>query len=191
MFKGGFSLTFKCNCCKIRFINLVESLDQNDSWETVKTVRGDYLDKYNGASCTYLLPTKDIEKNNVLFMDLLNSSSSFLQKNLTREVIENGAKMFLHLNSCPPNKKIKKNIEKYFERVLKKKFFEPTNIGMILYIMNAMKVFPNDKRIIASKILDTVSTLYKMPYFRSKKGFKILTDDSTIGKTKILGIVYF
>ena len=99
--------------------------------------------------------------------------------------------MFLHLNSCPPNKKTKENIEKYFERVLKKKFFEPTNTGMILYIMNAMKVFPNDKRIIAFKILNTVSTLYKMPYFRSKKGFKILTDDSTIGKTKILGIVSF
>ena len=163
---------------------MVESLDKNDSWETVKTVRGDYLDKYNGASCNYLLSTEDIEKNIVLFMDILNSSSSFLQKNLTREVIENGAKMFLHLNSCPPNKKTKENIEKYFERVLKKKFFEPTNTGRILYIMNAMKVFHNDKRIIASKILDTFSTLFKMPYFRSQKGFKILIDDPTIGKAR-------
>ena len=117
-------------------------------------------------------------------MDILNSSSSFLQKNLTREVIENGAKMFLHLNSCPPNKKTKENIEKYFERVLKKKFFEPTNTGRILYIMNAMKVFHNDKRIIASKILDTFSTLFKMPYFRSQNGFKILIDDPTIGKAR-------
>ena len=162
-------------------------MDEKVSWEAVKTVRGDYLSKYNGASCTYLLPTKDIEKNNVFIMDLVNSSSSYFQKNLTRNSIKNGAKMFLYLNSCPNIKK-KKSIEKYSLRVLQKHFWEPTNTGIVLYIMNAMKVFYHDKRVIASKILDTVSSLFKMSYFQSKKGFKILEHESTIGKTKILGM---
>ena len=54
--------------------------------------------------------------------------------------------------------------------------------------MNAMKVFYHDKRVIASKILDTVSSLFDMSYFQSKKGLKILEHESAIGKTKILGI---
>ena len=47
--------------------------------------------------------------------------------------------------------------------------FEPTNTGIILYTLNVMKLFPNDERKIASKILEKISTLFKLPLIQSQK----------------------
>ena len=58
------------------------------------------------------------------------------------------------------------------EYVFEKYLFEPTNSGIILYTLNAMKLFPNDGRIIASKILENISTLFKLSFFQSQKSNK-------------------
>ncbi len=163
-----------------RFINLVESLDQNIAWENVKKVRNDFIKSYNGLSCQFLLKIKDIKYNVQLFRNLVNasSSSSNLQKNLTKDVINRGAKLFFHLNTCPKTS-IKKDISKFFDRVFKKYLFEPTNSGIILYTLNAMKLFSNDGRIIASKMLEKISTLFKMSFIPSQKGHFL--KEATIG----------
>ena len=125
------------------------------------------MNRHNG-SCKYLLPIEHIDLNVYLFMNLVNASSSHLQKSLTKEVINNGAKMFLYLNSCPYDQ-AKANIYTFFLQVFKKYLYEPTNSGMILYTLNAMKLFSNDGRIIASKILQKISTLFELTLIQSWK----------------------
>ena len=164
---------------KIRFINTVESLDQNFSWENVKRVRKDYLMNRHNGSCKYLLPIEHIDLNVYLFMNLVNASSSHLQKSLTKEVINNGAKMFLYLNSCPCDQ-AKAKIYTFFLQVFKKYLYEPTNSGMILYTLNAMKLFSNDGRIISSKVFEKISILFEMSLLQSQKGQ--LKKETTLGK---------
>ena len=105
----------------------------------------------------------------MVFMNLVNASSSHLQKNLTKDVINNGAKMFLYLNSCPNVAKAN-SIKRFFGQVFKKYLYEPTNTGIILYTLNAMKLFSNDGRIISSKVLEMISILFENSLFQSKKG---------------------
>ena len=145
------------------------SLDQSIAWENVETVRNFFLIKYNGYSCNFLLPNKNIRENINLLMNLTNASSSNLQKNLTKEVINRGTVMFLYLNSCPPTTKANQEKYNFFNQVFKKYLFEPTNSGIILYTLNAMKLFPNDGRIIASKILGKISTLFGLSSIQSQK----------------------
>ena len=102
-------------------------------------------------------------------MNLVNASSSSLKKNLTKEVINRGTKMFLYLNSCLKTKTKKVDILEIFQQVFKTYMFEPTNTGIILYTLNVMKLFPNDERKIASKILEKISTLFKLPLIQSQK----------------------
>ena len=102
-------------------------------------------------------------------MNLTDASSSNLRKNLTKDVINRGAKMFLHLNSCPKPEDMD-TIRSFFNKVFEKYLFEPTNSGMILYTLNAMKLFPSDGRIIASKILEKISTLFKLSFIPHQKG---------------------
>ena len=154
-----------------RFINLVESLDQDTCWEHLKTVRENYLNKNKESSCQkkYLLPNENINENIELFMNLLNVSSSNLQKNLTKDVINKGAKMFIYLNSCSKTS-TKLNLKKFFENVFEKQVFQKsTNSGKILYILRAMKLFSNDGRIIASKILEKISNLFELSLIQSQK----------------------
>ena len=145
------------------------SLDQSIAWENIETVRNFFLIKYNGYSCHYLLPNENIRENINLFMDLTNASSSNIKKNLTKEVINCGTVMFLYLNSCPPTTKAIQENYNFFKEVLKKYLFEPTNSGIILYTLNAMKLFPNDGRIIASKILEKITTLFGLSSIQSQK----------------------
>ena len=116
-------------------------------------------------------------------MNLVNASSSHLQKNLTKDVINNGAKMFLYLNSCPYDED-KANIHTFFLQVFKKYKYEPTNSGMILYTLNAMKLFSNDGRIISTKVLEGISNLYEMSLLQSKKG--PLKKETTVGMYVVL-----
>ena len=57
--------------------------------------------------------------------------------------------------------------------------FEPTNSGIVLYTLNAMKLFPNDERIIASKILKRVVTQFKLSFVQSQRVY--LNKKATIG----------
>ena len=158
------------------------TLDENIAWENVKTVRKIHLIKYAGylSLCQYLLPNENIRENINLFMNLTNASSSNLQKNLTKDVINRGAKMFIHLNSCPKTV-VKETVRLFFNQVFKKFFFEPTNSGIILYTKNAMKRSSNDIRIIASKILEKISTLFELSSIQSQK--LDLTREGTKGIT--------
>ena len=101
-----------------------------------------------------------------------------MPKNLTKEAINNGAKMFLYLNSCP-RLKDKSNIFTFFQQVFKKSLFEPTNTGIILYMLNAMKLFPNDGRKITSKLLKKVANLLKLSLDQNNKSHEIFTEGST------------
>ena len=103
-------------------------------------------------------------------MDLVNASSSHFQKNLTKDAINNGAKMYLYLNSCPYDKAKAYYIYNFFSRVFKKFLYEPTNSGMILYTLNAMRLFSNDGRMISSKVLEKISILFEISLFQSKQG---------------------
>ena len=152
-----------------RFINLVERLDDNICWENLKTVRKEYLDKHKGSFCKYLVPNEIIYENVDLFMNLVNASSSYLQKNLSKDAINRGAKMFIYLNSC--SKTSTKDIFKsYFKQVFMKSAYQySTNSGKILYTLSAMKLFPNDGRMIASKIMQKISTLFELSLIQSQK----------------------
>ena len=172
-----------------RFINLVESIDHNIATESVKIVRTRFLQSYNGYECTYLFTNEEIKSNILSFKALLNTSSSNpnitynSQKNLTKGVINSAAELFLHLNSCPENIRTSvEETEEFFRQVFKGVMFEPTNLGIILYTLNAMKLFPNDGRIIALNILGEVSALFNLSVVQSKKKYKILTEDSTFSK---------
>ena len=152
-----------------RFINLVERLDHNICWKNLKTVRKIYLDKYKGSSCKYLVPNEIINENIELFMNLVNASSSYLQKNLTKDVIDKGAKMFIYLNSCSKTS-TKDNFKSFFKQVFDKSGYQySTNSGKILYTLNAVKLFSNDGRIIASKIFQKISTLFELTLIHSWK----------------------
>ena len=139
-------------------------MDQNTSWENVKIVRKHYLAlaNYTESSCTYLIPSEDIEKTLGLFVlqSNLTPSSSYSQRNLTKDVISSGTRMFLHLNSCP-NKQTKEFFKVFFNQVFKQQIYEPTNSGIILYIMNLLKLFSNDGRDIALKTLEEVKKLFQ------------------------------
>ena len=165
-------------------------MDHNISSEDVKTVRTGFLDSYNDIdNCTYLLKSEDIKKNILSLINLLNISlpdyddyyHRHRPKTLTKDAINTAAKLFLKLNSCPKISK-RENILKFFKQVFKKEVFEPTNSGMILYTLNAMKLFSNDERIIASKILEKVSALFNLTFVQSQNNFKILTEDSASSK---------
>ena len=160
-------------CFNVRFINLVESLDQNTTWENVKIVRKHYLAlaNYTESSCTYLIPFEDIEKNIGLsvLQSNLTPTSSYSQRNLTKDVISSGTRMFLHLNSCP-NKKTKEFFKVFFYQVFKKHIYEPTNSGIILYIMNVLKLFSNNGREIALKTLEEVKKLFQSQNQKSYNG---------------------
>ena len=154
---------------QIRFINLVESLDENISWENLKIVRNIYLNKHKGSYCKYLVPNENINENIEVFMDLVNVSSSNLQRNLTKDIINKGAKMFVFLNSCSKTS-TKENFLSFFKQVFEKTSLQySTNSGMILYTLSAMKLFSNDGRIIASRILEKISTLFDLSFIQSQK----------------------
>ena len=154
------------------------SLDQNISWENLGKVRNNLLKKFNG-SCHYLLPNELIRQNIKRFMNLVNASSTNLQQNLTKDVINRGAKMFLYLNSCPP--KTVKFYTAYFQQVFKSLHYdEPSNSGIVLYTLNAMKLFPNDGRVIASKILEKILTLFELSSIQSQKS-DLTTREATNG----------
>ncbi len=193
---------------KIRFINLAESLDQNSSWETAKKVRTDFLNRDNNLPCQYLLTNEEIKENIRSFINLENetfphqekanpgfltssTTPSYIQyhipKNLSRDVINNGAKMFLYLNSCH-KPQLRTDIYFYFYQVFKKTWFEPTNSGIFLYTLNAMKLFPNDERIIASKILEKVVTQLKLSFVQSQRVF--LSKKAIIGMNSFMYNTY-
>ena len=160
-------------------------MDYNIASENVKKVRTRFLKSYNG-NCTYLLANDEIKKNILSLIDLLDTSTPnanityHSQRNLTKDIINSAAELFLLLNSCP---KTSKNKTKYFfKQVFDSKLFDPTNSGIILYTLNAMKLFSNDERIIASNILEKVSALFNLTFVQSQNNFKILTEDSASSK---------
>ena len=129
-----------------------------------------YLQRYIESNCTYLLSNENMEKNIKVLMQLSGISTSYQKKNLTKDVINSSAKLFLFLNSCPNTPKQDK-LNVYFKQVFKKSLFEPTKSGMILYTLKAIKEQSSDDRIIASKILEKVASDLKLPYAPSQKGF--------------------
>ena len=148
------------------------------SMDYVKQVRTDLLNSQKESPCQYLLSNEDINKNIWSFIDLLNTSTSnwnisyHIQKNLTEDVINSGAKLFLYLNSCPKSQ----TYIDFFNQVFEKTLYEGENYsGMILYTLNAINLFPNDGRIIGSKILEKISNIFELPFFPPH--FK----DATIG----------
>ena len=166
-----------------RFINSIDGLDPNIAWDAIKEERDYYLNytfDYD-KTCTFLIPNDDIEENNWYVMYLLNISASEEQKNLTEDDINSGAEMFLYLNSCPQTE-TKEDIETIFERVFKKYLFEPTNSGIVLYTLNAKRRLSNDKRIIASKILEKISTVFNLSLVPLQKDFLNLNEEFGISK---------
>ena len=162
------------------FINLVQRLDAQKAWLYVKTARNLFLNSYNESEsdCTHLLPNEDMRKNVKVLMLLLNITTAPAHKNkLAKDIINDGAKMFLFLNSCPNTQK-KKKLFSFFKQVFKKVMYEPTKSGMIIYTLKAIKEKSNDGRTIASKILEGVASILKLPYAPSKKGFKVLNKDA-------------
>ena len=162
----------------VAFINLIQNLDSETAWEHVLNARGYFEQNYVESNCTYMVSNTDIQKNIQVFMQLLNvSSSSFSKLDLRKDVINSGAKMFLFLNSCPNT--VKQNwLLTFFSQVFKKKLFEPTKSGMIIYLLKAMKEQSSDGREIASKILKKVASIFKLPYDLSQKGFKVFNTDA-------------
>ena len=167
----------------IAFINLIQSLDLKTAWKHVINARGYFVQNYVESDCTYLLSNEDILKNTQriklqLFMQLINvSSSSFSKLDLDKDAINTGAKMFLFLNSCPNT--IKQNwLLTFYSQVFKKKLFEPTKSGMIIYLLKAMKEQSSDGREIASKILKKVASMFRLPYAPSQAGFKVFNTDA-------------
>ena len=93
------------------------------------------MNTYKGSYCNTLVPNENIIENNEIFMDLVNVSSLNLQRNLTKDVINKGAKMFIFLNSCSKTS-TKENFLYFFKQVFDKASAQySTNSGMILYTL--------------------------------------------------------
>ena len=73
-------------------------------------------------------------------------------------------------------------LKEFFRQVFTRFVYEPTNSGILLYTLNAMKLFPNDGRNIALKVLEKVSSTFRLSYFQSS--YDISTDESTIAMGK-------
>ena len=177
-------------------------MDDNTASKYVKTVRTRFLKSYNDE-CTYLLTNEDINKNILSLIDLLNISSSnpiengydydydhhsityHSQKNLTKDAINSAAKLFLYLNTCPQTPKLDLD---FYKQVFEKELFEPTNLGIILYILNAMRLSSKDERIIASHILEKASTLLNISFVQYQNTFE---EDFIISKYLQIRSCYF
>ena len=174
---------------QIRFINLVENLEENISLESVEKVRANFLASIGNRqlSCYSLLTNRMIKNNILSLIEISNTSSSsvniryHIQKNLSKEVINRGAKLFIYLNTCP--KKSQELLESFEDVILinTRELVEKTNSEIILFTLNAMKLSSNDGRFIASKILEKVSSLLNLSDFQPQKGYKISTYNNSIG----------
>ena len=89
-----------------RFINMIASSNKDKDliWKYVKQTRTDYLWNISQLfySCSSFIKEQDITNNfNSLeqMFDTPNTTAKVLDMDL--ETIEDGAKMFLYLNSCP------------------------------------------------------------------------------------------
>ena len=162
----------------------MESFDQDTIWKHVQTVRVLHLRKYSSNKCSFLVSYNNMTESIISLAKLLNISyiSPFKIQNISNDVINFGAKMFLFLNNCP-NTDIQRQWVLYYQQVFKKYLYEPTNSGIFLYLMKAKKASSGDGRIIAEKVLERFLTMFDFKFFLPNTAKKILDVDMSLPKS--------
>ena len=145
------------------------NLDHSFLWKHVKAVRSEFRNKKNlqnvckaCSTCKAFLPDdkdagflREINFNN-LKERLGVSSSTDEIKSLPSSTIEEGGKMFVYLNSCPPL---------HWQNFYHHLFFEKTNSEMILSVLNAVKNSPTKgSRAFANKVLVRLADIFGFQY---------------------------
>ena len=144
-------------------------LDIDEIWKKVKDVRNAYLKKEETSlSCKTLY--KDTLKTPEIITNFNILSEIFAVKNVSDEpyelpphIIETGADMFIHLNSCPYKPHHWGNL---FVDLL-------SDASISKFYLTTMKIFKtsvsNDAKIIIHKLLQKLRSLYPMKHIYTEK----------------------
>ena len=144
-------------------------IDIDEIWKKVKDVRNAYIKKKESfGSCKAF--HKDTLKTPEIITNFNNLSEIFSLKNVSDEpfelplhIIETGAKMFIHLNSCP-----------YEAHHWRKLFVDQLSDASISkFYLTTIKIFKttvsNDAKIISYKILQKLRSFYPMKHIYPEK----------------------
>ena len=138
---------------------LVEAnLDNSILWKHVKAARSEYRKKQIlHTNCTAFVSDEERKSNfDNLQKSLEVSDSTDEVKSLPDSIIEEGGKMFVYLNSCPPL---------YWQNFYHHLLFSMSNPEMILSVLNAMK---NSRtkggRTVANKVLVRLAVILGFQY---------------------------
>ena len=149
-------------------MNLIQTIHQyfdiNEIWKKVKDVRNAYLKKEESAgSCKAF--KKDTLKTPEIITNFNDLSEIFSIKNVSDEpfelplhIIEIGAEMFIHLNSCPYEPHHWGNL--FVDQL--------SDASITKFYLTTIKIFKttvsNDAKIVLYKILQKLRTLYPMKH---------------------------
>ena len=132
--------------------------DMNSTWDNFKQIRADYLWKQDYGkyySCSSFIDEQDINNNFEKLAEILNLSNATEKVlDISLEKIEDGAKMFLYLNSCPSTLSLK----------LKQTFSSFDAYTVIMSIMKLLKSSKGKKLETFIKIFNAVSDKYGNKY---------------------------
>ena len=144
-------------------------LDIDEIWKKVKDVRNAYLKKEESfGSCKTF--KKDTLKTPEIITNFNSLSEIFSVKNVSDEpfelpqhMIETGAEMFIHLNSCPYEAHHWRNL--FVDKL--------SDASILKFYLTTIKIFKttvsDDAKIISYKILQKLRSLYPMKHIYPEK----------------------
>ena len=148
---------------------LFKNFDESDIWDNINEVRTTYIKDELFLRCK-LFGGSDTLKTKLIINNFNNLSSLFAVKNVSDEtrklaqsILTTGAKMFIHLNSCPT------------EPIYWRNLFvgELLDASISKFYLTTLKIFKttqsNDAKIIAYKILQKLSSFYPMKHIFPEK----------------------
>ena len=147
-----------------------QHLDIDEIWKKVKDVRNAYLKKEESTYSCNALRKDTTLKTPEIMTNFNNLSKIFAVKNISDEpleiplhIIETGAEMFIHLNSCPYE-------AHHWQNIFVDKLSDASISKLYLTTIKIFKTtVSNDAKIISYKILQKLRSLYPMKHIYPKK----------------------
>ena len=143
-------------------------------WTQIKAIRSDLRKKQLlHKDCKAFVPDDERATNfNNLQERLQVSSITEEVKTLPNNIIEEGGRMFVYLNSCPAF-----HWQNFYHHLL----FEKSNTEMILSIVNAMKSSrTKGGRVLANKVLVRLAEIFGFKYKYFVNGTKWVNNIATV-----------
>ena len=164
-----------------RFVNMVttDSLNENIIWNHAHAIKANLSKNYYSKTvpiCTYLTNKTKMKETFEKFSKLLNISNfSDKEKKLSRKDIKRGADLFIFLNSCKGSKI--NQVLNFYDSLIKLDPYNPTNSGMVLYLINHMMKAPEDNRIISQQLLKYIASKLDFQYIQPNDTETILKQE--------------